>query len=78
MTLNELLVVGLLLLTIVCCWYVQIVALRRRSTRNQLPTVSESIRAGEHWPYDLPGLQKEKESWVPDPPDLKDPIDGRD
>ena len=78
MTINELLIVGLILLTVVCCLYVRSVALRRRSTRKQLPSVSEYIRAGDHWPYDLPALEKQKEYWAANPPDLKDPIDGRD
>jgi hypothetical protein len=79
MTLNEMLVVGLLLLTIVCCSYVQIVALRRRSTREQLPTLSEYLRdSGEHWRYERPAPQNDKQYWSKNPPDLKDPIDGRD
>ena len=78
MTLNDLLIVGLVLLTIALWWYVWFGNRRRHSPGQQLPTVSEYIRAGERWPYDLRALEKQKQYWAQNPPDLKDPIDGRD
>jgi hypothetical protein len=79
MTLNELLIVGLILLTIACCWYVRSVAVRRRSPVEQLPTLSEYLRdSGGHWRYERPAPQNDKQYWSKNPPDLKDPLDGRD
>jgi hypothetical protein len=80
MTLNAVLILGLILLTAVCGWYVR--SGRRRQSAARDHTLSEFVTRGEQWPYDLPDLQRAKESWRKNwknhPPDSKDPIDSRD
>jgi len=81
MTLNAMPIVGLIVLAIGWDWYRRFSNRRRRG--EQLDTFADVMQArGEKWPYDLPGLEHEKESWrqnwKDNPPDLKDPIDSRD